>query len=327
MSTHPKDVVAVVDPAFTLNEAALKQVAVLFSRIAQPSLSGLINLTAPLQQENITGHVARLAEAGVLFEPDIKPSKDQGFKHQMLKDLDELYKPVGVSGEEFLASRKDEKKAREIKNKVRDLDMSGGDPLRMFSIMQRMAVNLTRFVAIELRNLHQMDAHPIVPAEFSSFEQDDEHPNKQDVLKITVAALPLPDKDVSWEQILEYRNDLNSLNRFLDLRNWINETARGEFSFSEVQQRLGSVLKRFRKQMEFHRFKTVTAAFEAFVTTNSDNLFSFHGSTSLIGASCSVEQRQLALFKNESPAEGGVIAYVLDAESLLSSDQGRHVNA
>ena len=212
-----------------------------------------------------------------------------------------------MTGEEFLTCRKDEQKALEIKSKIRDWEMSGAtDPVRMFATIQRMSLNTLRFLAIGLRNFHNMDAHVLVPAELSPFEVDDDRPNKQDVLKITIAALPLPDKDASWQQIVEYRNDSNFFSRFIDLRNWIKETARGELTFAEVEENLGAVLKRFRKLMDSYQLKTVTAGFEAFVTTNPDalhNLFSFQGSTTLIGASCSVEQRKVALFENEA---GGV---------------------
>ena len=89
----PREVIAAVDGGLALNEAALKQTAVLFNRIALPGLTGLRNAPAPPHQPSITSHLAWLADAGIVFEPDIKPTEDQGIKNQMLKDLDDLYKP------------------------------------------------------------------------------------------------------------------------------------------------------------------------------------------------------------------------------------------
>jgi hypothetical protein len=324
MPNHARDVVGAVAPPLALNEAALKQVAVLFDRIALPSLAAVLAVPTPPQYSKFTEHLVWLAEADILFEPVVKPSADQNFKDRLFQDIDDLYKPVGVSAEDLLAARKDEKKAIEVKTKTREfgpaLASGAADPAAVFMAIQRMIVNTTRRVAIDLRNLDHLDAHAVVSSEFSSFEQDDEHPNKEDVVKIGVAALPLPDPDVSWQQIIEYRNDPNSLNRFIDLRNWIRDTALGKLTPNEVEESLAAVLKRFHKQMEFHRMKTVATAFEAFVTTPSDvlrNLFRDSGSMILNGI-CSLERRQLGLLEGESLSEGSVVAYVLGTNCLSS---------
>ena len=320
MTTHPKDVVAVLHQTLALDEAALKQVAVLFNRFAFFGLSSFGSL--PDTHQALIKHLTWLAETGILFEPEIQKSDDQDFKNRMLHDIDELYKPVGLSAEDLLAARQDEEKAKEFKNKARQMGpalTSGAfDLAAVFAAIQRMSVNMTRLQAIQLRNFNNLDAHAIVPIEFNSLDQDDEHVNKHDVVRIVIAELPVPDRDVSWEQIFEYRNDPNSLNRFLDLRNWISDTARGKLTPREVEERLGPVLKRFRKQMEIHQLKTVTTTLEAFVTTTADvvrSLFASGGNTIFMGL-CSIEQRKLALLEGESTAPGSEVAYVLGTSFL-----------
>src|SRR5215468_4421206 len=100
MTTHPRDVVAVPDQTLALNEPALKQVAALFNRIAFPGLSKFRSL--PETHINFAQHLFRLADAGILFEPEIQKSNDQGFKTRIIQDIDELFKPYGVSGEDLL---------------------------------------------------------------------------------------------------------------------------------------------------------------------------------------------------------------------------------
>ena len=323
MTTHPRDVVAVAHQTLAFDEFALKQVAVLFNRIAYPGLSALRSL--PSTHSQFAQHLIPLAESGIVFEPDIQKSDDQSFKSQLFQDIDELYKPYGVSAEDLLAARQDENKAIEIKKKTRDVTPESlsalADPLVMFRAIQRMTVNMTRLCAIQLRKFNNLDAHAVLPSEFSSFEQTDEAANKHDVLKIVVTALPVPHDDVTWEQIIDYRNDLNSLNRFLDLRSWIIATASGRLTPLEVEERLQPVLRRFRKQMEIHRMKTATTTFEAFVTTTPDvleNLFHYGGSTNPKGL-CSLERRKLALLEDESRSEVSEVAFVLGTTFLFDN--------
>ena len=320
MTTHPKDVVAVLHQTLALDEAALKQVAVLFNRFAYFGLS--ISATLPETHRAFVKHLIWLAETGILFEPEIQKTDDQDFKNRMLHDIDELYKPVGLSADDLLAARKDEEKAKEVKNKTHQMgpamESRSFDMMAMLEAIQRMTVNMTRFQAIQLRNFNNLDAHAIVPIEFNSLDQDDEHMDKHDVLRIVVSELPVPDLDVSWEQIFEYRNDPNSLNRFLDLRNWINDTARGKLTPRDVEESIRPVLKRFRKQMEIHQLKTVTTTLEAFVTTTADvvrTLFGHGESTTFMGL-CSIEHRKMSLLEGESPAPGNEVAYVLGTSVL-----------
>ena len=321
MTTHPRDVVAVLHQVLAFDEAALKQVSVLFNRLAFPGLSAFKSLP-DTHQAMFPKHLPWLAETGILFEPDIRRSENPDFKNRVLQDIDELYKPYGLSAEDLLATRKDREKAIEFREKTSKMDplMSGSfDPSGMVNAIQRMTVNMTRLCAIQLRNFDNLDAHAIVPSEFSSFHQDDDSTNKHEVLRIVVNALPVPDEQVSWQEIIEYRSDLNSLNRFLDLRNWIGDTASGKLTPLEVEEKLEPVLKRFRKQMEFHRMAIDTKTFEAFVVTSADvirNLFSYGGTTSP-KALCSLEHLKLALLEGESPSTGSVVAYVVKTRSLM----------
>ena len=316
--TSTREVVAVTDQVLAFDEQALKQLAVLFSRIGFPGLSAFRSVQPKLK---FADHLLRLADAGILFEPEIAKSTDQGFMNRTLEDMDKLLKPSGVSAEEVLAARTDEKKALELKEKRRPVTQESlleNDPIALIGAMLRMATNMTRLAAVQLRNLNNLDAHAVVSNEFTSLEQDDEDPNRRDVLQILINGLPLPDKDVSWEQIVQYRSDPNSLNRFLDLRNWINEIAVGKLTPLEAEQRLQPVLKRFRKQMEIHQMKTVSTTLGALVTTSPDvigNLLSYPGGTKV----CFFAHRKLVLLEGEALSDVSEVAFVLGTTFL--SDQ------
>lgn len=325
MSTHPRDVIAVAHQTLALDEAALKQVAVLFNRIAYPGLTALRSIP---HTQQLAPHLLTLADTGIVFEPEIQKSDDEDFKSRLEEDLGEIFKPYGVSGEEVLASRKDEQKALEFRQKTQAIDPESPpaslDPVAMFSAVQRMTVNMTRLAAVQMRTLNNLDAQAVIPSEFSSFEQEEDQPNKHDVLKIIVPALPLPERHVSWEKIIEYRSDPNSLNRFPDLRNWILDTGRGKLTGPEVEERFHAVLMRFRKQMEIHGMKTVTMMLEAFVTTSPDvirGLLSYQASRAP-NLLCFFEHRKLALLEGEAQSEVSEVGYVLETSFLADSLNG-----
>jgi hypothetical protein len=319
MTTHPRDVVAVPDGTLAFNEPALKQIAVLFNRIAFPGLSKFRSLSDTHTKS--PEYLLRLADKGILFEPEIQNSDDQTFKSLMEQDWVQLYKRYSVSAEDLLASRTDEKKASEVMEKTRAISpesISEKEQYAAVRALKRMAANAPRFAAAQLRNLNNLDAHAVVSSESSPWEQDDEHSNRHDVLQILVNALPLPDKDVSWEQIIEYRSDPNSLNRFLDLRNWIRDIARGKLTPLEAEQRLQPVLTRFHKQTEILPMKTVSRQLNAFVTTSPDvlrNLLSYAGGTKF----CFFAHRKLVLLEGEALSDVSEVVFVL--ESTFLSDR------
>jgi len=319
MTTHPRDVVACPDLALAVHEPVLKQIAALFSRIAFPVLSDLKAL--PETHTKIFEHLFRLADMGIVFEPERKKFDDLGFKNPLRKDIDAIFKPAGVSADDLLASRTDKEKALEVREKTRAMtreSIADNDLLAMFGGIQRVVANTARLTALRMRNLHHLDAHAVMSSEISPFEKDDEDTNRQDILQILVCGLPLPDKDVSWEQIIEYRSDPNSLNRFLDLRNWISDVAHGKLTRLEAEQLLEPVLKRFHKQTEIHRMKTVSTRLEAFVTTSPNiirNLVGYPGTLK----PCFFAPRKFVLLEGEAPSEVSEVAFIL--ETTFVSDR------
>lgn len=88
-----------------------------------------------------------------------------------------------------------------------------------------------------------------------------------DVLKIALAALPVPDDQTPWEQLIEYRNDQASLDQFLDLRHWMSEIARGQLTQAEFEEKFDYLLSRYRGHLELEKMKSNTTTFETFVVT------------------------------------------------------------
>ena len=322
------EVIAVAHVGFTTNEAALKQHAIMFSRIAIHGL-GLMLREPHFVNPKFARNRARLAEAGVLFEPDLQKLTtpvDESYKKDasfLMEDANEILKSVGMSIEEMLAARNDKEKAAEIKQ--RSAQPMSTDPAtvsdqqKLIEAERRISVNLTRFFAHQVRQIEGLHAYPTIPSGDNSLDWEDQRPEQHDVMKIGLV-VPVPDEQVSWDDVLEYRKDSDFPNRFFELKEWMSEVGRGSLTRGEVGERLEMLLDRYRKLLETHQMQINWARLEAYVVTTADVLrdldaFRHQRASTLF----SIEGRKLKLLEGEMTAPGSEVAFVIQGKSMLSS--------
>ena len=334
MTTRPGELIAVDGSAFSLDEAALKRLTLLFHRIAVPTLA-VLRANTPFLTPEFAEARAELIEAGIFFEPD-KSSAPPVHKETaalLMRDMDQILKPfTGLNTNEWIAARKDEKKLSELKNKsadVREKVTSGQvdpqtffedgpvDTQKMLEVQRRMSTNGTRVLTTQLRLGENLDAYAVIPAKFNSLdtEDDEDDSSTHDVMKIVLTSLPAPSDDVSWKQVYEYRSDPDSYNRFRDLKEWMSDTARGKLTAVEVREKLESLLDQYRRHFLFHQMNLVSATLEAFVVTTDDALRNL--ATVRWGMSqsmFSLQRRKVVLLEEESKSEGSVVAFAMETE-------------
>jgi hypothetical protein len=94
----------------------------MFGRIAVHGL-GIVLRNAHFVTPEFARNRARLAEMGILFEPDMQKlttSVDDAYTNSvtfLMNDVNEILKPFGLSVEEMIAARNDEAKAAQVKQK------------------------------------------------------------------------------------------------------------------------------------------------------------------------------------------------------------------
>jgi hypothetical protein len=322
---NTRESVAVVG-GLAIDEVALKHLTMLFHRIAVPELPVQLSFTH-LFTSDFAEARAELVDAGVLFKPDenLAPRPAHGeTANLLLRDSDEILKPsTGLNTKEFIAAKRDETKFPEIKNKRDEFNkkLSEGqvDLQKLLDAGKRISTNLTRLMTAQLRQDGNLDAYAVVPAEFDSLhdEDDDEGSDKHDVMKIALTSLPAPSDDVSWKQVIEYRSDPDSHNRFMDIKDWMTETARGKLTPVEVQEKLESLLDQYRKHFQIHQMNTINTSLEVFIVTTADALRSL--ATVRWGKAASLfslQRRKVSLLQEESASEGSVVAFAMKTEIL-----------
>ncbi|HKE60152.1 MAG TPA: hypothetical protein VKB46_25750 [Pyrinomonadaceae bacterium] len=316
MSTPAKELIAIAEFGFIENDAAKKQLATIFNRIAFPAF--------PLALRHNAAHWSMLVDQGILHEYDIKKLKTaadgatRNSEFSLIEDFNEMIRPLGTSVEEMLAARNDPEELKRIKEKValpvEEIEAKIPDHERAMQTIRRVSVNTTRLFAIAVRKQENPDAYATVRSGDSSLDDDDQRPNKHDVLKIVVV-VPVPDEQTSWQQIIQYRNDPDSQGGFIELKEWMSDLARGAILEAEAQHKLESLLDQYRRVLQRHEIQINWAKLEAFVVASADyaQRFAPFSASPLFW----VEPRKLALLEGESTLPGSIVAFVTEAKSMF----------
>lgn len=326
MTTERKELVAIPDFSCAFDEVALKQLAVMFDRIAILPLS---IVKGTIERPEFTKIRAWLVATGVLFELDISKAASvvrtdyRETREQVMEDSDVFLKPQGTSIAEIQAARSHPEKISEIKERTAQVTpeaiSDALDPQKAGEAIQRLTTNLVRVLTIGVRTLENLDAYAVIVGDHSSLYQEDDRSTGHDVLNIALG-LPVPDEHVPWEQIVEYRHDPESQNQFLMLKNCLSAIASGSLTPVQVEETLEYLLNRYRDQMERHKIHTETKRMEAFIVTTAEVASSLEGFTWTTAAQSlfAIRHSKVRLLEGESNTPGSEVAYLIDARSLFS---------
>lgn len=140
------------------------------------------------------------------------------------------------------------------------------------------------------------------------------------VLEVVLEKLPIPDENVEWQQIVEYRADPDSSAKFTALRVWMQDIASKEYTKQEIEERVDHLLNEYERHMFFHKLKYQTAAGHILVNAPLEileNLVKFKWSS--IGKSIfSFKEKQFDLMEAELKAPGRELAYISKANAKFS---------
>lgn len=175
----------------------------------------------------------------------------------------------------------------------------------------------SRWLSVHLRKTSQAIVYPIL----NEIEPPDQitEADKAYVMRVIINSLPVPDELTSWEQILEFRNDPETMGKFLALRNWVNEVARAKLSPVEVEEKLEWLIYDYQRHLELNKLKNNVGTLEIVVVTGAEiieNLLKVNWGKAA-KALFSLKQRRIALLEGEINSPGNEIAYILKAREMI----------
>jgi len=312
-----------------ISPVLLKREALMFQRIAIPFWRTVIERFKQSLDEppDLIKELEWLYEQEIVFEPeeilsDERILSDEEYKlyenleDEILKKLEPLRSELRFLDQDLMMVEKDVPsgdlvykllvdKKNYLEANIKELWSKAGD-------MEK------RRLCVSLRKWRNIDAIPLASNTLPlNIERQS---SRSDVIQVVLNALPIPDESTSWEQIIEYRNDPDSQDKFFDLRHWISEIVRENLSPIELEQKLEYLVRQYERHMKLHRMKTNAGTLEAVIVSGAEILEDLiHLKFSKAAkALFSVKHRQIALMEGELTSPGSEIAYVVKAKEIFS---------
>jgi len=174
-----------------------------------------------------------------------------------------------------------------------------------------------RPLASHYRNSKKMDVYPLFYTEYPELTQKTS--GAEDIIKIAINQLPIPDDSTPWEQIIDFRNDPDTEKKFLGFRVWMNEIARAKLTPIEVEQKLEWLLQEYEQHMQLHRMKTNASTLETIVVSIAEFAedLAKRNFSKLAKGLFSVRHRKVALLEGELKSPGREIAFISKAQETF----------
>jgi hypothetical protein len=135
-----------------------------------------------------------------------------------------------------------------------------------------------------------------------------------DLLGIAFQALPAPDENASWENILAFKQEARD--KVWSFRRFLRDVATKRQTEAEIRDDIEWSLNEYRKAMESYKLKASSSFVEVFVISPLEiieNIVKFNWSKIAKGI-LSVQKRKVDLLEAEMKAPGRECAYIFDAQ-------------
>lgn len=169
---------------------------------------------------------------------------------------------------------------------------------------------LTRMGSIHLQVTNKHARYFPIVNEYPQIEH--QNTTQSQIINVVINQFPQIDLSASWEQIVEFKNDPDSIAKFLELRNWINEVSKSNMDLSEIEEKLEYLLNKYERHMELHSMKFQRSKLELVVTSSLEILENLARLklSKIAKTLFSFRESEIALLEAELQAPGNELAYI-----------------
>ncbi len=166
-----------------------------------------------------------------------------------------------------------------------------------------------------------VEAYPIVKNMSLPFEISSK---KLKVVQLLLNRIPVLDKDIPWNDIFQFKNDPETKQKFLALRNWIADLAQTDLSVNELEDKIEYAFQQYEKHLQINKMKFKKSVLETVVVQGSElleNLIKLK-----IGKIAKeifeYKQLEINVLESELNAAGKEIAYINRIEKKFTKKKG-----
>lgn len=174
--------------------------------------------------------------------------------------------------------------------------------------------DVTRVSSILLNKLTNDQLVPLLQNDFSIGASQNSK-----VLEVILSKIPIPDANVSWQQIIDYRADPDSIKKFNALRVWIQDISWTDYSKNEISDRIDYLLNDYERHLNFHKLKHTHSTLRVWVTTVAEIAESLVRLkfSKIAETVFTLSEKNLELYEAELQAPGREIAYISKARGFV----------
>lgn len=304
-----------------LHHISLKKVLLFFDVVAVPKIEKLVSKDSEYKQ-NKTRDLEYLLENNLLIDPVVKYMGQHTYEQFSAYDkeptvsIEDRKKTVEVHFKGFSV---EDEWVKSIQTRI-SKDPSFGHKLINW-VLQLLDYD-RRGIARDLRNKFGINAFPVYPS-ITTFNNEFLD-GKNDVIQVILNALPEPDiETVSWEQIMDFKNDPNTSNKLFSLRHWINNFARKTRTYVECHEELEYLCNEYRKHIHLHKMKAANGVLESFLLTSAEIVEGLIRvkPTKIVETLFSLRKHKVKLIEDELNAKGRDLAYIVQVKQTFQEQR------
>lgn len=145
--------------------------------------------------------------------------------------------------------------------------------------------------------------------------------NELNALEITINNIPMPPENIPWEDLIQFRNEEETVAKLRALRIWLKDRSSAGQSPREIQEELEHLLYEYRKYMEIQHKKFRQGILSTLISSTPEIVASV--ATLNFGAAIKsvfdIKGRYLGLSEAELSAPGREVSYIAKARDFLTS--------
>jgi len=94
--------------------------------------------------------------------------------------------------------------------------------------------------------------------------------DKNYIIKFILNQIPEPADDISWEQLLDFRNDLDTKAKYFRLIEWVNQISKDNLEPSEFEEKYNYLYYDYLNQFKIHKIKNRASIIEVLINGTAD---------------------------------------------------------
>lgn len=191
--------------------------------------------------------------------------------------------------------------------------------LKSIKSLENASIWPSRIMAIVMSEIDQSNAIPAIPRHYR-FPKESLTKNTE-IINLVVNRIPVPDENIPWSHILEFRSDPESKRKYWAIRKWITEISKAELSTQEIEEQIEFLIAEYEAHMRLHKMKFTSGVLETVVTAGAEileNLVKFKWSNAAKSL-FSIRKQKINLLEAELKSPGSEVAYIVKTKDTFGS--------